>query len=155
MADLYQLQQAVLLKSFKLKECNLHFQRPPICINSAIAGGFEYLKIPCELPSVYIIKWQASVFQSPWANKQTFPVGSVTLAPMMSSFWLDLTLLLCKLFYSLSRDCDSKGCTRAMLAGCGPKLCTADFVDVNLWSHLLYRKRKNYLPLTYMTVGHI
>ena len=70
-------------------------------------------------------------------NKQTFPVGSVTLAPMMSSFCLDLTLLSCKLFYSLIRDFDSKGSMRAMLDGCGPKLCTADFVDVNLWSHLL------------------
>ena len=70
-------------------------------------------------------------------NKQTFPVGSVTLAPMMSSFCLDLTLLSCKLFYSLIRDFDSKGSMRAMLDGCGPKQCTADCVDVNLWSHFL------------------
>ena len=85
-------------------------------------------------------------------NKQTFPVGSVTLAPMMSSFCLVVTSLSCKLYYWLRIDCESKGCTRAMLVGSGPKLCTADCVDINLWSCLLQKKRKNLLPLTYMRV---
>ena len=36
--ELHQLWQAVILKPFKLEECTLHFWKPPIFINLALAG---------------------------------------------------------------------------------------------------------------------
>ena len=41
-----------------------------------------------------------------------------------------------------------------MLVGCGPKLFTADCVDVNIWS-IFCRENEKYLPLTYMRVIYI